>query len=66
MLKPALRPPMRAPSHGALALNEGVGAAAYAPFPAAPGWQWEFVVDYTGARYAHQSSPVVIHLLRVS
>lgn len=32
MLRPALRPPLRAPSPGALALNEGVGGLAPAGY----------------------------------
>ena len=38
--------------------GEGVGAQAYAPYPAPPGYRWDFVT-YNGELVTYNGEPVV-------
>lgn len=57
-----LASPLAKPLARSLALPltdpEGVGASAYAPFPAPAGYRWDFVT-YDGVRVTYNGEPVV-------
>lgn len=44
--------------------REGVGASAYAPYPAPSGYRWEFV--YEGAEQVYEGSEPVIELVVIN
>lgn len=43
---------------GVAALNKGVGASSFAPYPAPTGWRWDFVTE-DGVRVTEDNEPVV-------
>ena len=53
MLKPALRPPLRAPMRGATTLREGGGA---------PPWGFAFVT-YRGQPVTYRGQPVIVRIV---